>query len=156
MTASPEFDALMAQTQLEREKADGIKSLIAASKLAARYQHRAEVAEAALVVARVALAEIGELIYDVEHHFGCRWCSGGVCDCAIFDIHAALDRAMVSVWDTHFHTADCWRDCRSCGIRWHLPTSERTTARRIGWLCPDCAPPEPHCSSCTCYSERGE
>ena len=48
MTASPEFDALMATTQLEREKADGIKSLIAASRLAADYQHRAEVAEAAL------------------------------------------------------------------------------------------------------------
>jgi hypothetical protein len=45
---STEFDALMASTQLEREKADGIKSLIAASKLAARYQHRAEKAEAAL------------------------------------------------------------------------------------------------------------
>ena len=48
MTTSPEFDALLATTQLEREKADGIKSLIAASKLAADYQHRAEVAEAAL------------------------------------------------------------------------------------------------------------
>jgi len=46
--ASPEFDALMATTQLEREKADGIKSLIAASRLAADYQHRAEKAEAAL------------------------------------------------------------------------------------------------------------
>lgn len=48
MTSSPEFDALMATTQLEREKADGIKSLVAATKLAAKYQHRAEVAEAAL------------------------------------------------------------------------------------------------------------
>ena len=48
MTASPEFDALLATTHLEREKADGIRSLIAASKLAADYQHRAEVAEAAL------------------------------------------------------------------------------------------------------------
>jgi len=48
MTASPEFDALLATTQLEREKADGIRSLIAASRLAADYQHRAEVAEAAL------------------------------------------------------------------------------------------------------------
>jgi len=45
---SAEFDALMASTQLEREKADGIKSLIAASRLAAGYQRRAEVAEAAL------------------------------------------------------------------------------------------------------------
>ena len=50
---SPEFDALMAQTQLEREKADGIRSLIAASKLAADYQHRAEKAEAALAAALV-------------------------------------------------------------------------------------------------------
>jgi len=45
---SDEFSALLATTQLERSKADGINSLIAASKLAARYQHRAEVAEAAL------------------------------------------------------------------------------------------------------------
>ena len=45
---SDEFSALLATTQLEREKADGINSLIAASKLAADYQHRAEVAEAAL------------------------------------------------------------------------------------------------------------
>jgi hypothetical protein len=45
---SDEFDALLATTELEREKADGIRSLIAASKLAAGYQHRAEVAEAAL------------------------------------------------------------------------------------------------------------
>jgi hypothetical protein len=46
---SAEFAALMASTHLEREKADGIKSLIAASKLAAGYQARAEKAEAALV-----------------------------------------------------------------------------------------------------------
>ena len=57
MTASPEFDALMATTQLEREKADGIKSLIAASKLAADYQHRAEVAEAALARVSALLAD---------------------------------------------------------------------------------------------------
>ena len=48
MTASPEFDALMATTQLEREKADGINSLIAAAKLAEGYQVRARKAEAAL------------------------------------------------------------------------------------------------------------
>jgi len=59
---STEFDALMAQTQLEREKADGIRSLIAASKLAADYQHRAEVAEASLdrVRALCSAAEISE------------------------------------------------------------------------------------------------
>jgi hypothetical protein len=50
MTASPEFSALLATTQLEREKADGIRSLIAASKLAAGYQARAEKAEAALAL----------------------------------------------------------------------------------------------------------
>ena len=43
---SDEFDALLAETQLEREKADGIRSLDAASKLAAGYQARAEKAEA--------------------------------------------------------------------------------------------------------------
>ena len=32
---SDEFDALLVTTQLEREKADGIKSLIAASRLGA-------------------------------------------------------------------------------------------------------------------------
>ena len=54
---SDEFDALLATTELEREKADGIKSLIAASKLAAKYQHRAEVAEAALARVEVEVAE---------------------------------------------------------------------------------------------------
>jgi len=48
MTASPEFDALMATTQLEREKADGIRSLVSSAKATAKWQHRAEVAEAAL------------------------------------------------------------------------------------------------------------
>ena len=48
MTSSPEFDAALAMTVAEREKADGIKSLVAASKLAATYQGRAEKAEAAL------------------------------------------------------------------------------------------------------------
>ena len=47
MTSSPEFDAALALTVAEREKADGIKSLVAASKLAATYQGRAEKAEAA-------------------------------------------------------------------------------------------------------------
>ena len=55
--ASPEFDALLATTQLEREKADGINSLIAASKLAAGYQHRAEKAEAALARVSALLAD---------------------------------------------------------------------------------------------------
>ena len=60
---------------------------------------------------------------------------------------------MVSVWDTHIHADDCWRVCATCHARWHLPTHERATAVRDGWLCPYCAPPEPHCPSCTCYAE---
>ena len=45
---SPEFDAALAVTELEKSKADGIKSLIAAVKASAHYQARAEKAEAAL------------------------------------------------------------------------------------------------------------
>ena len=47
--ASPEFDALMATTQLEREKADGIRSLVAASRHSAKYQYERDIARAALV-----------------------------------------------------------------------------------------------------------
>ena len=43
---SPEFDAALAVTELKKSKADGIKSLIAAVKASARYQARAEKAEA--------------------------------------------------------------------------------------------------------------
>ena len=60
MTASPEFSALLAATQLEREKADSINSLIAASRLAAGYQHRAEVAEAALARVYVLLGHAAD------------------------------------------------------------------------------------------------
>ena len=59
---SDEFNALLAATELEREKADGIRSLIAASKLAAGYQARAEKAEAAL--ARVEVVVTGWRISD--------------------------------------------------------------------------------------------
>ena len=45
---SPEFDAALAVTELEKSKADGIKSLITAVKASAGYQARAEKAEAAL------------------------------------------------------------------------------------------------------------
>ena len=55
---SPEFDAALAVTELEKSKADGIKSLIAASKASAHYQARAEKAEAAL--ARVAALHVIE------------------------------------------------------------------------------------------------
>ena len=60
---SDEFSALLATTQLEREKADGIRSLIAASKLAADYQHRAEVAEAALARVSAAVGPLLKLQY---------------------------------------------------------------------------------------------
>ena len=50
---SLEFDAALAVTELEKSKADGIKSLIAAVKASARYQARAEKAEAALAGALV-------------------------------------------------------------------------------------------------------
>ena len=46
--ANPEFDAALALAEWERDKADWVKSMGNASKLAADYQHRAEVAEAAL------------------------------------------------------------------------------------------------------------
>ena len=55
---SESLDALLATTQLEREKADGIRSLIAASKLAAGYQHRAEKAEADNARLRTVLTEV--------------------------------------------------------------------------------------------------
>ena len=45
---SPEFDAALAVTELEKSKADGIKSLVDLSKISAGYQARAEKAEAAL------------------------------------------------------------------------------------------------------------
>ena len=75
---SAEFAALMASTHLEREKADGIKSLIAASRLAARYQHRAEVAEAAL----------GRVQALLGHTDGPLWAVRGVREA---DIRAALE-----------------------------------------------------------------
>ena len=75
---SAEFDALMASTQLEREKADGIRSLVAASNLAAKYQHRAEVAEAAL-------GRVQALLGDVD---GPLWAVRGVREA---DIRAALE-----------------------------------------------------------------
>ena len=59
---------------------------------------------------------------------------------------------MVSVWDKHAHTIYCWRDCATCGVRWHMPEHERNLPFE-GWLCPYCRPPEPHCPSCTCYGE---
>ena len=62
---SDEFDALMATTELERSKADGIRSLIAASKLAAGYQHRAEVAEAEVERLRAFLPPIDEASVDL-------------------------------------------------------------------------------------------
>ena len=48
---SVEFDAQLATSEWERDKADWVKSMGAASKLAATYQHRAEAAEAALAFA---------------------------------------------------------------------------------------------------------
>ena len=75
---SAEFAALMASTHLEREKADGIQSLIAASRLAAKYQHRTEVAEAALARVRALLGD----------HDGPLWAARGVREA---DIRAALE-----------------------------------------------------------------
>ena len=54
---SDELDALLATTELERSRADGIRSLIAASRLAAEYQARAEKAEAALARVRAIVAD---------------------------------------------------------------------------------------------------
>ena len=61
---SPEFDAALAVTELEKSKADGIKSLIAASKASAAWQQRAQKAEAMLESIRVlsdklAVADVG-------------------------------------------------------------------------------------------------
>jgi len=75
---SPEFDALMATTQLEREKADDIRSLVAASKLAAKYEGERDAALAAL-------ARVGALLGD---HDGPLWAVRGVREA---DIRAALE-----------------------------------------------------------------
>ena len=87
-SASPEFDALLAMTKLDREKADGIKSLIAASKLAADYQARAEVAEAAL-------ERIGKVLFDHSHADTCATelspDAGYECSCWRSGIWAALE-----------------------------------------------------------------
>ena len=64
--ASPEFDAALALTEWQRDKADWVKSMANASELAAGYQARAEKAEAAL--ARV-------LALHVEAYPGAGWCS---------------------------------------------------------------------------------
>jgi len=63
---SAEFSALLATTQLEREKADGIKSLVSSAKATAKWQHRAEVAEAALTRVRA---------LHVEAYPGAGWCA---------------------------------------------------------------------------------
>ena len=82
---STEFDALMAQTQLEREKADGIRSLVAASKLAAGYQHRAEVAEAALARVSAQVRPLGILYAALPGLYASR------CRLILDEIQAALE-----------------------------------------------------------------
>jgi len=61
---SAEFAALMATTQLEREKADGIKSLVAASKLAAKYEAERDAALARNERQRATLAKIRAIVAD--------------------------------------------------------------------------------------------
>ena len=55
--ASTEFDALMATTQLEREKADGIKSLVSSAKATAKAQQERDVALAEVAKLRAVLTE---------------------------------------------------------------------------------------------------
>ena len=61
--ASPEFDAALAQASWERDKADWVKSMANASKLAAGYQARAEKAEAALARVSAAVGALLKLQY---------------------------------------------------------------------------------------------
>ena len=64
--ASPEFDAALALTEWQRDKADWVKSMVNASELAAGYQARAEKAEAALAARETLAARIRALCEDAE------------------------------------------------------------------------------------------
>ena len=88
MTASPEFSALLATTELEREKADGINSLIAASKLAAGYQTRAEKAEAALARVAALVDCWPAMKKDGSHWDGCHLVHA---DCFVVAVHVAME-----------------------------------------------------------------
>jgi hypothetical protein len=93
---SDEFDALLATTELEREKADGIRSLIAAAKLAAGYQHRAEKAEGALAVALATLARASALTWEWRLTFpvvGTHWegCHTVHVDCFNIRLRQTID-----------------------------------------------------------------
>ena len=61
--ASPEFDAALALTEWQRDKADWVKSMANASELVVGYQARAEKAEAALARVSAAVGALLKLQY---------------------------------------------------------------------------------------------
>ena len=52
--------------------------------------------------------------------------------------------------DSHYVT------CCACGVVWHLAHMDLPLPRGVAWMCPDCAPPDPHCDTCTCNGKETE